>query len=113
MNIEKWMSSGEYLPPVLRDFHDQKDIFKAMHETITGHDVINGNGVVTPVNWISGQIYVIDVFLWFMARRGYTLQRSRAKVEFRNLAADVKAKEDARNSAFYAALKGEKKGGDQ
>ena len=29
--------------------------------------------------------YVIDLFLWFMALHGYTLQRSRAKEEFYDL----------------------------
>ncbi|HBE9089627.1 TPA: hypothetical protein KNG84_001649, partial [Serratia fonticola] len=36
--LAKWLKSGEYLPAFMRDFHDQKDIFKAMHFTITNAD---------------------------------------------------------------------------
>jgi hypothetical protein len=39
-----------------------------------------------------------------MARRGWTLQRSRAKVEFRDLGADVKAHQDANDEAFRRML---------
>lgn len=81
----EWLDSGEYLPAPLRDFHDQKDLFKAMHEII---DVL-GHDYAKSVSWRTGQCYVIDVFLWFMARRGYTLQRCRAQVPFRDLHADV------------------------
>ncbi len=27
-NLVEWLKSGEYLPSFLRDFHDQKDLFK-------------------------------------------------------------------------------------
>lgn len=81
----EWLKSLAYLPPPLRDFHDQKDIFKAMHEIIN----VQGHEFARSVDWVTGQCYVIDIFLWFMARRGYTLQRSRAKVPFRDLHADV------------------------
>lgn len=90
-----WLESLQYLPPPLRDFHDQKEIFKAMHEIID----VQGHGYVDAVNWRAGQCYVIDIFLWFMARRGYTLQRSRAKVPFRDLDADVKEVRDQRFAA--------------
>lgn len=99
MSLEKWMQSGKYLPPFLRDFHDQKDVFKAIHT------LVNKNEGTKRVNWVDGQIYVIDVFLWFMARRGWTLQRSRKDVEFVDLdktVSDVKAHHEA---AFYAMMK--------
>jgi len=71
----------------MRDFHDQKDIFKAMHAIVQEQP----SGTIKRPDWITGQCYVIDVFLWFMARRGYTLQRTRRKGNFRDLDADVKA----------------------
>ncbi|CAB3717733.1 hypothetical protein [Achromobacter marplatensis] len=80
-----WLQSHAHLPPFLRDFHDQKDLFQAMHEIID----MQSNTIARKVDWVKGQVYVIDVFLWFMARRGYTLQRSRAKVPFRDLHEDV------------------------
>jgi hypothetical protein len=81
INIEQWLKEGKYLPEPLRDFHDQKAIFKAIHQTINveGHDYAKG------VNWVAGHCYVIDIFLWWMARRGYTLQRTRRKGNFIDL----------------------------
>lgn len=73
-----------YLPDCLKDFHDQKDLFKAMHhayrETFSktreeGRHVLPG--------WADGQVYVIDFFLWFMAQHGYKLQRWKAGYHFR------------------------------
>lgn len=79
--LSKWLTSGEYLPYFMRDFHDQKDVFKAMHNTITN---ANDNG-----NPRDGHIYVIDTFLWYMARCGYTLQKSRKDVPFRDMQDDI------------------------
>jgi hypothetical protein len=98
VNLAEWMKSGRYLPPILRDFHDQKDVFRAMHELV-GDDEQNCRPT-----WVNGQIYVIDVFLWFMARRGYTLQRSRQRVEFLDLDSDLRSAEQRRNEAFAAML---------
>ncbi|WP_343638946.1 hypothetical protein [Roseateles sp.] len=81
-----WIKAGRHLPPEMRDFHDAKDLFKAIHERAEV-DKMGGPGSIDP---IAAQCYVMDVFLWFMARRGYTLQKSRAKLAFRDLAADVK-----------------------
>lgn len=79
--LAKWLESGEYLPEFMRDFHDQKDVFKAMHNTITNADE-NGNPR-------DGHIYVVDTFLWYMARCGYTLQKSRKQVEFKDMDDDI------------------------
>lgn len=100
MELEKWMESGKYLPPFLRDFHDQKDVFKAIHTLVNKHEVMEN------VNWVDGQIYTIDVFLWFMARRGWTLQRSRKDVEFIDLDKTVSDVKNYREAAFMAALNG-------
>ncbi|MEX2986862.1 hypothetical protein AB4K08_00850 [Serratia fonticola] len=94
--LAKWLKSGEYLPAFMRDFHDQKDIFKAMHFTITNADE-NGNAR-------DGHIYVVDTFLWYMARCGYTLQRSRKGVEFRDMEEDIEQMRKAVYSAFTKAV---------
>lgn len=99
--LETWMKSGEYLPPPLRDFHDQKDLFKAIHDTIN----VGGHDYAKEVSWIAGQCYVIDIFLWFMAKRGYTLQRSRQRLPFRDLEADVLANRQPRRAATAAVLR--------
>lgn len=99
-NVDEWLKSGEYLPEVLRDFHDQKDIFKAMHEIIPERP----EDVIKRPNWTTGQCYVIDVFLWFMARRGYTLQRTRRHGNFRDLKTDVRLAKDERDAALAKAM---------
>lgn len=76
----QWVKSGEYLPKFLRDFHDQKDFFKFMHSVYRDNDP---KGEMP--NWATGHIYVIDWFLWFMATRGYTLQKSRKKLRYMDL----------------------------
>ncbi len=86
-DMETWLRTGAYLPEPLRDFHDQKDLFKAMHEMID----VQGHEYAKPVDWVAGQCYVIDIFLWWMARRGYTLQRTRRRDEFRDLSSDIAA----------------------
>lgn len=101
-NIDSWLKSGEYLPEPLRDFHDQKDVFKAMHGIIKERP---GDFIKRPT-WIEGQVYVIDVFLWFMARRGYTLQRTKRRGAFRDLDADVKAQNEKEDESFIAMFKG-------
>ncbi|EJN6497752.1 hypothetical protein NQL92_004549 [Escherichia coli] len=88
----EWLQSGEYLPGFLRDFHDQKDVFNAMHDTI-GNANENGNAR-------DGHIYVIDTFLWYMARCGYTLQKSRKNVEFKDMQDDIERSKEWRREAF-------------
>lgn len=76
--LDEWLKSGEYLPEFMRDFHDQKDLFKTMHSLYRDNDKAG-----EMPTWVQGHIYTIDWFLWFMASRGYTLQKSRKKIRFR------------------------------
>jgi hypothetical protein len=80
----------------MRDFHDQKDVFKAMHNTI--HNA-NENG-----NPRDGHIYVVDTFLWYMASRGYTLQKSRKDVPFKNMQVDIDRYKAEVSDAFSAMI---------
>lgn len=95
--VQTWMDSGKYLPEPLRDFHDQKDVFKAMHQTID----VEGHDYAKTVSWVAGQCYVIDIFLWFMARRGWTLQRSRKQLTFNDLDAEVRDMKAVRRAEAY------------
>lgn len=84
--LKEYLSSGNYLPRFLRDFHDQKTMFKRLDR------VVKNRGDSDPskeINWVAGQIYVIDIFLWFMAKHGYTLQKSRKKVEFFDIDTEI------------------------
>lgn len=97
--LDQWMKSGGYLPPVMRDFHDQKDLFKALHDLVA----VENHGYAGKVDWMTGQCYVVDIFLWWMAKHGYTLQRSRAGLPFRDLECDVRDA-NSRRTASFAAL---------
>lgn len=97
--VDAFLKSGVYLPRCLRDFHDAKEVFKTIHASIDP-----SNESLKRVNWVDGQCYVIDIFLWFMARRGWTLQRSRMDVEFRDLAADIAARREQETKVFKMFL---------
>ena len=78
-DLLKYLESGKYLPDQMRDFHDQKNLFKSMHLLFQDEDQTD------MPNWVNGHIYTIDWFLWFMASRGYNLQKSRKKnIEFKD-----------------------------
>lgn len=61
------------------------------------------NALIKLPNSVEGQCYVIDCFLWFMARHGYTLQRSRAQQDFDSLEETIAAFE-ARETALFAQM---------
>jgi hypothetical protein len=80
-NMNKFLVNGDYLPEFLKDFHDQKDFFKSLH-----HLYQDSEGAEDRPNWREGHIYTIDWLLWFMASRGYTLQKCRRKnITFKDL----------------------------
>ena len=85
--IRQWRDEGKHLPAFMRDFHDQKDLFKAIHRRY----VERPDGA----NWVQAHTYTIDFFLWFMAQHGYTLQRSRVRLPFDDLHATVEADREA------------------
>lgn len=97
---KKWRERGTHLPRFMRDFHDQKDLFKAVHD-LTDTD---GNYIADKVDWMTGHVYVVDVFLWFMARHGYTLQKTKAAHEFDDIERNVAACRMARNVRTGTAI---------
>lgn len=104
--VQAWREAGKHLPDILRDFHEQKDIFVTMH-TMLGPP--NPRDTVKQPSCVEGHAYTIDCFLWFMARHGYTLQRTRTKLPFDSLAANVAAIKAARNEQFQRMLSGHDK----
>lgn len=70
----------------MRDFHDQKDLFKAIHQLIDLDPHENLGDVDVPV----GMTYTVDIFLWFMARRGYVLRKSTARLDFDDIDETIK-----------------------
>lgn len=98
--LKQWRSKGMHLPRWLRDFHAQKDVFKTMHEMVQ----FKPSDLGGQITFAEGQCYVIDCFLWFMARHGYTLQRSSAKIDFESLPVNLKAYGLARDAASAKAI---------
>lgn len=101
MNRNYWLKDGKYLPAFMRDFHDQKDLFKSIHGFLN----IEKNNIAKNVDWITGQCYVIDVFLWFMGLHGYTLQKNKSKVDFLKIEDTLKEQYDFRSREFNDFLK--------
>ena len=97
-----WRDDALHLPRFMRDFHDQKDLFKAIHGT---YDIKPGS--MTDIPWTNAQCYVIDIFLWFMAMHGYTLQKTRKKAEFSDIEKTVKTIRSRDSEAFAKMLSAE------
>lgn len=98
--LRKWRNDGKYLPEFLRDFHDQKDFFKFLHETMK----IEEHAYAKDINFVAGQCYVIDCFLYKLAAYGYTLQKSRANQNFDDLEETISQKNKERQNMFHKAL---------
>lgn len=104
-DLSEWLESGQYLPPVIRDFHECKYVFKTMHELVD----VEKHGYCGDVDWIKGQCYVVDIFLWFMAKRGYTLQRSRKRLPYADLGEDVAANRERSAQMLGEILRADRK----
>lgn len=70
----QYMNELKYLPEFIQDFHDQKDLFKAIYQQWQDE-----NEVLKKVNWVDAHVFTIDIFLWWMGLHGYKLQRIRSK----------------------------------
>lgn len=91
-DMRRWLSEGRHLPPFMRDFHAQKAIFKDIGLILTkakqedeDNERVLDTYILKDLNWINLHVGCIDFFLWYMAMRGYTLQRNRARMEWKPL----------------------------
>lgn len=100
------MKSNEswYLPKFMRDFHDQKGLFKAIDEVVGRRLAADPRLMLKDVSWVQSHVYVVDFFLWFMARHGWTLQPTRRKGEYADLGATLRDAEERRVAAFAKAM---------
>ena len=98
--ISKWLEDDKHLPEFLRDFHDQKDVFKLIDKTWPQKDPNHC------VDWVRAHVYVIDRFLRFMALCGYTLQRTRVQAEFSDLGAAITEMKKKEAAVLAQLLKG-------
>lgn len=98
--LRQWRDDQKHLPEFMRDFHNCKRLFRGISEYIVCDDDHPAN----QVNWRQAHCYTIDVFLWFMAQHGFTLQRSRARQKFDDLDALLDELEKERRQAFTVAM---------
>ena len=98
--VRKWRNDGNYLPKFMKDFHDQKDLFKSIHQLVD----VEGHDYAKHVSWVAGPCYVVDIFLWFMARHGYTLQKTRTRLDFDDLSETLDAAGKERLKRFAGLL---------
>lgn len=83
-----WLESGKHLPVFLRDFHDAKLFFRMFHSKLR-KAMVDSN--LEKITWVDSHIFIIDFFLWFMAKRGYTLQKTHKKLSDKvNLKEEIK-----------------------
>lgn len=104
--FDQWRKSGAYLPEFMRDFHDQKDLFKALHEVVDRSCAKPGNLHMRDLTWTDAHVYTVDIFLWVMAGHGYTLQRSRKRWTFPSIYDFVSAANERARKAMASALFG-------
>jgi hypothetical protein len=93
------MKSKDWTPDFLKDFHDQKDLFKIIH--LRAGDL---EWCEKTVDWSLGHVYVFDRFLWFMARRGYTLQESKENVDFKDYNKDLEMLQKYKDKMFETII---------
>lgn len=99
--LSEYLKNAKYLPDFMRDFHDQKTLFKRLNEIVQK----GNNKYVEDINWASAHVYTVDIFLWFMACHGYTLQKSRKQVEFYDIYHDLSEFEKRLNEEHANFLK--------
>ncbi len=109
MDLNELMTDGNYLPEIIRDFHDQKRLFKRIDEIVQQRKEKKNGVEIGLINWIDAHVYVIDFFLWYMARRGYTLQKSRKHCQFIDLDQDLREFDRRESEAFGKFLEQEAK----
>jgi hypothetical protein len=100
--MKEFLDNSEFLPEFMRDFHDAKSLFKLLDRAVQAR---NTKDHIQLPNWIAAQMYTVDVFLYFMAKRGYTLQKSRKKLPFADINETMAAFEMEREKLKYDAIK--------
>lgn len=98
--LKAWREQQKHLPEFMRDFHRCKQLFRGISEYI----VCEADHPANDVNWRQAHCYTIDVFLWFMAKHGFSLQRCRVRKNFEDLDALLEQLDAERRNSFALAL---------
>jgi hypothetical protein len=98
LNESRTGDNPKNLPDFLKDFHDQKYVFKFIHTIIDREN--DKDHILEQVSYADAQIYTIDYFLFIMFKYGYTLQKSRAKLNFYDLKKDIEKMKNKESENF-------------
>lgn len=94
--LKEHLESGGYIPSEFRDFHELKDLFKA----IGPRDLSTHPQIPDEINFRRGMIYVVDHFLHFMAIHGYELRKVEDGIPRKDLQEAIQASNEARLEKF-------------
>jgi len=81
MEITEYNKQLKYLPDFMKDFHDQKDLFKCIQSVYESNERFKE----FPNTWVDNHGFIIDYFLWFMSLHGYKLQKIKGDIEVCNI----------------------------
>ncbi len=104
MTFDEWRKQQKHLPDFMRDFHDQKDLFKALFEVAMEGDNEGQIKFFEGLNWQNTHVYTIDIFLWVLAAHGYTLQKNRSDFEFGDISGFISRRREERANKFHEQL---------
>ncbi len=81
--LNEKLKNQQFLPAWMRDFHEQKDVFKSFsqwfREALKNHRAKSDMDCLTDaldgLGWVDIHIFMVDYFLYWMATQGYHLQK--------------------------------------
>lgn len=78
---KKFIDEGLYLPEIFRDDKKRLKLMKIIKNIISENDHKNLQDLTIK----NLHVLIVNKFLWLMAEHGYTLQKSRAEIDFSDL----------------------------
>lgn len=101
--IMRWREDQKFLPYFLKDFHDQKLFMKALAH-YDGCDFFDNNPTIS---WQDVHCYLIDFFLWRLARFGLVMKKSRKHLDFLDIDTMLNEFDEMMAQSFHNLLKNE------
>lgn len=104
MDYQQYNQEQKNLPDFMKDFHDQKDLFKCIQDWAARRETFKD----LPNSWADNHVFVIDYFLWFMSIHGYKLQKIKSDIDFCDIHKTVSDFTDKRVKSLSLILQGKK-----
>jgi hypothetical protein len=107
--MAKPIHPADYLPLFMTDHSAMVEIFRRLDEMRLRSLAKNGGTYMASMTYVDAACYVVDIFLWYMARCGYTLQKTpkskREAMQDRELQEDMAAWRFKDDEARYARMR--------